>query len=407
MPPQSQLPWDFQCAVANQPRRSPATGRDRGSRRDRAPRRARLARAQGPLRRLHRHVLAGQRQVGRLRRGLRLLRPVALRRGGHADARDDDRRADPRARPRGRGRRSAPLLHGHPGPGPVQARLRERASRARSWWPSTRTSSAASRSATCRATAPTRSRTPASSACTTTWRPPRATTTRCPPRSATRAGSAPSTRCATPGSRPAWAASSTSASRASSGWRWPSSSAALEPTSVPINLLNPRPGTKFGDRDLMDPMEVVQWVAIFRLVIPDALFRLCGGRNENLGGGRAPAARGQGRPQRRDDGQLPHHARLRAGVGPRHVRGAGAERGAPGGQRLEPAARQPLRAGSRARPRGRRSTSWWTPRRRPTSGTRPPSFGTGPSAPCRRAPTARPTAARSRTSSRPRSCRRS
>ncbi len=59
--------------------------------------------------------------------------------------------------------------------------------------------------------------------------------------------------------------------------------AALEPTSVPINLLNPRPGTKFGDRELMDPMEVVQWVAIFRLVIPDALFRLCGGRNENLG----------------------------------------------------------------------------------------------------------------------------
>ena len=59
--------------------------------------------------------------------------------------------------------------------------------------------------------------------------------------------------------------------------------AKLEPTSVPINLLNPRPGTKFGDRDLMDPMEVVQWVAIFRLVIPDALFRLCGGRNENLG----------------------------------------------------------------------------------------------------------------------------
>jgi biotin synthase len=52
---------------------------------------------------------------------------------------------------------------------------------------------------------------------------------------------------------------------------------------VPINLLNPRPGTKFGDRDLMDPWEVVKWVAIFRLIIPGALFRLCGGRNENLG----------------------------------------------------------------------------------------------------------------------------
>src|ERR687891_1310588 len=59
--------------------------------------------------------------------------------------------------------------------------------------------------------------------------------------------------------------------------------AALEPTSVPINLLNPRPGTKFGDRELMDPWEAVKWVAIFRLIIPEALFRLCGGRVENLG----------------------------------------------------------------------------------------------------------------------------
>jgi biotin synthase len=61
--------------------------------------------------------------------------------------------------------------------------------------------------------------------------------------------------------------------------------AELNPTSVPINLLNPRPGTKFGDRELMEPLETVKWVAIFRLVLPDALFRLCGGRNENLGAG--------------------------------------------------------------------------------------------------------------------------
>src|ERR1700704_3951917 len=57
----------------------------------------------------------------------------------------------------------------------------------------------------------------------------------------------------------------------------------INPTSVPINLLNPREGTKFGDRPLMDPWEVVKWVAIFRLIIPGALFRLCGGRVENLG----------------------------------------------------------------------------------------------------------------------------
>ncbi|TML33722.1 MAG: biotin synthase BioB [Actinobacteria bacterium] len=59
--------------------------------------------------------------------------------------------------------------------------------------------------------------------------------------------------------------------------------AALDPTSVPINLLNPRPGTKFGGREVMDPWEVVKWIAIFRLILPGALFRLCGGRIENLG----------------------------------------------------------------------------------------------------------------------------
>jgi biotin synthase len=59
--------------------------------------------------------------------------------------------------------------------------------------------------------------------------------------------------------------------------------AAINPTSVPINLLNPRPGTKFGDRELMDAWEAVKWIAIFRLILPEALFRLCGGRVENLG----------------------------------------------------------------------------------------------------------------------------
>ncbi|HEY6653742.1 MAG TPA: biotin synthase BioB [Solirubrobacterales bacterium] len=58
--------------------------------------------------------------------------------------------------------------------------------------------------------------------------------------------------------------------------------AEINPDSVPINLLNPRTGTKFGERELMDPWDVVKWVAIFRLILPDALFRLCGGRVENL-----------------------------------------------------------------------------------------------------------------------------
>jgi biotin synthase len=59
--------------------------------------------------------------------------------------------------------------------------------------------------------------------------------------------------------------------------------AAINPTSVPINMLNPRRGTKFGDREYMDPWEAVKWIAIFRLILPRALFRLCGGRVENLG----------------------------------------------------------------------------------------------------------------------------
>jgi biotin synthase len=67
--------------------------------------------------------------------------------------------------------------------------------------------------------------------------------------------------------------------------------ARINPTSVPINLLNPRPGTKFGDRDLMDPWEVVKWIAVFRLILPEALFRLCGGRVENLGELQATAVR--------------------------------------------------------------------------------------------------------------------
>ena len=57
----------------------------------------------------------------------------------------------------------------------------------------------------------------------------------------------------------------------------------INPTSVPINLLIPKDGTKFGDREVMGPWEVVKWIAIFRLIIPGALFRLCGGRVENLG----------------------------------------------------------------------------------------------------------------------------
>ena len=78
---------------------------------------------------------------------------------------------------------------------------------------------------------------------------------------------------------------------------------------------------------------------------------------------RAPGHRGQGGAQRRDDGQLPHHARQHARGGPGDVRGARPQRRPPRRQRRQPAARQPLRlAGGRDARRRRRRRSTRPPR---------------------------------------------
>ncbi len=42
-------------------------------------------------------------------------------------------------------------------------------------------------------------------------------------------------------------------------------------------------GRSSATASYMDPWEAVKWIAIFRLILPEALFRLCGGRVENLG----------------------------------------------------------------------------------------------------------------------------
>jgi biotin synthase len=59
--------------------------------------------------------------------------------------------------------------------------------------------------------------------------------------------------------------------------------AALEPCEVPINLLDPRPGTPLGDQALLAPREALQAIALFRLVMPSAWIRLAGGRERVLG----------------------------------------------------------------------------------------------------------------------------
>jgi biotin synthase len=59
--------------------------------------------------------------------------------------------------------------------------------------------------------------------------------------------------------------------------------AALEPCEVPINLLDPRPGTPLGEFPLMSPREGLQAIALFRLIMPSAWIRLAGGRERVLG----------------------------------------------------------------------------------------------------------------------------
>jgi biotin synthase len=58
----------------------------------------------------------------------------------------------------------------------------------------------------------------------------------------------------------------------------------LAPVEVPINFLNPRPGTPFGDRSIMDPMEALTFVALARFALPRALIRFAGGREITLQG---------------------------------------------------------------------------------------------------------------------------
>ena len=96
----------------------------------------------------------------------------------------------------------------------------------------------------------------------------------------------------------------------SSGSRWRSSSRRSTRPRCRSTCSTRAPGRSSATATLMDPWEVVKWVAIFRLILPEALFRLCGGRVENLGELQPLAV--QGGAQRRDDGQLPDDARRRA-----------------------------------------------------------------------------------------------
>jgi biotin synthase len=57
----------------------------------------------------------------------------------------------------------------------------------------------------------------------------------------------------------------------------------LDPCEVPINLLDPRPGTPLGDASMLSPREALQAIALYRLILPSTWLRLAGGRERVLG----------------------------------------------------------------------------------------------------------------------------
>ncbi|HUY85605.1 MAG TPA: biotin synthase BioB, partial [Acidimicrobiales bacterium] len=57
----------------------------------------------------------------------------------------------------------------------------------------------------------------------------------------------------------------------------------VNPVEVPINFLNPRPGTPLALRRKVRPLEAIRWIALFRLGLPSVLLRYAGGREVTLG----------------------------------------------------------------------------------------------------------------------------
>jgi biotin synthase len=55
------------------------------------------------------------------------------------------------------------------------------------------------------------------------------------------------------------------------------------PAEVPLNFLDPRPGTPLAGRPLVAALEAIRWIALFRLALPTAILRYAGGREVTLG----------------------------------------------------------------------------------------------------------------------------
>jgi biotin synthase len=56
----------------------------------------------------------------------------------------------------------------------------------------------------------------------------------------------------------------------------------LDPDEVPVNFLNPRPGTPLAGAALVQPIDAIRWIALFRLGLPRTILRYAGGREVTL-----------------------------------------------------------------------------------------------------------------------------
>jgi biotin synthase len=57
----------------------------------------------------------------------------------------------------------------------------------------------------------------------------------------------------------------------------------VDPAEVPVNFLDPRPGTPLAARPLVAALEAIRWIALFRLALPSVILRYAGGREVTLG----------------------------------------------------------------------------------------------------------------------------
>jgi len=58
--------------------------------------------------------------------------------------------------------------------------------------------------------------------------------------------------------------------------------AELNVDCIPINILNPRPGTPLENAEPPGPLEILKTIALFRLINPKATIKIAGGRERNL-----------------------------------------------------------------------------------------------------------------------------